>query len=166
MRATRRPRFSVAKGEDMKSGFIGMVLVVCLITPAIFLGGGEGFLNIPSVLICIGLPIGLCITSAGVSDVVRALRALRCLVVAPRESDLTARNAQVLGHMITYAYAAGVIGTMIGWIQILQSDTAPDRLPIGVAVSLLTLFYSILISECVLRPAVRRIEGELKRVGG
>ena len=149
----------------MKSGFIGMLLVFGLILPAIFLGGGSGFFNLPSLIICIFMPFALALASAGSSDLGNALRAFRCFFVSPRETDLAARNAQVLRDMISYAYAAGVIGSMIGWIQILRASIRPENTPLGFAVSILTILYAIIISECILRPAARRIEGELQKGG-
>ncbi|MFC2140529.1 MotA/TolQ/ExbB proton channel family protein [Candidatus Auribacterota bacterium] len=146
----------------MKAGFIGMLIVLFLIMGAILLGGGN-FFNIPSLVICIGLPIGLSIASAGLADLGPALLSLRSLFITPRDSDLKARNAQVLRDMISYAYAAGVIGTMIGWIQMLSGFNDFSLIGIGFALSVLTIFYSIIISECFLRPAARRIEGELKK---
>jgi|GEM_PF-3495294 len=147
----------------MGSSIVGMVGVFCLVVPAIFLGGGSGFFNVPSVVICALLPISLALASAGASDVGRALRALRCLLVAPREADLTPRNAQVLRHMISYAYAAGVVGALIGLIQALSPFGGSSTLPMWVSLTLLTLLYSVFISECVLRPAARRIEGEWEK---
>ena len=56
----------------------------------------------------------------GMSDLAHALRALPRLLVFPRDTDLTVHNTQVLRHMISYTYAAGIIGMMIGWIQMLR----------------------------------------------
>ncbi len=147
----------------MKSGLVGMLLVFCLIAPAIMLGGGNGFFNLPSLIICIFMPFALAITSVGAPDLSNALRALRCLFLSPREEDLTPRNSEVLRYMITYAYAAGVIGAMIGWIQILRAGIQPGHMPLAFAVSTLTVFYSTIIAECILRPAARRIEGERQK---
>ncbi len=147
----------------MKSGLIGMFLVFGLIMLAIALGGGNGFFNVPSLVICIGLPIGLSLASAGAGDTRNALRALRSLLVLPPPADITVRNSQVLRHMISYAYAAGVIGTMLGWIQMLRHIKEPSIVPLGIAVSLLTIFYSIIISECILRPVTRRVESEIEK---
>jgi flagellar motor component MotA len=65
--------------------------------------------------------------------------------------------------MISYTYAAGVIGTMLGWIQMLRHIKEPSIVPLALAVSLLTIFYSIIISECVLRPVARRVEDEIEK---
>ena len=110
----------VGKGENVKLGFIGMLLTFCLILPAIVLGGSKGFFNAPSLIICTLVPISLSIASTGMSDLAHALRTLRCLLVPQRDTDLTVRNTQVLRHMILYTYAAGIIGMMIGWIQMLR----------------------------------------------
>ncbi len=155
---------SAPTGKKVWFGFIGALIPFCLILCAIILGGSNNkFFDIPSLFICIGMPIGLSIASAGASDLGRALLALRSLFAPPRESDLTVRNAQVLRQMIAYAYTAGVIGSMIGWIQILWQFDSISPIAKWVAVSILTIFYAIIISECILRPAARRIEGELEK---
>jgi hypothetical protein len=108
-------------------------------------------------------PLGLPWASDGAADSRRAFRSLRTLFFKAGESDLSSRNAQVLRHMIPYAYAAGVIGALIGWIHLFGqawgfSDFAPRF-----SVTLVALFYSVIIAECFLRPAGHRIETELKK---
>lgn len=142
----------------MKSGSIGMLLVFCLVAFAIVLGDGGTFFNIPSLVICIGLPIGLSMASSGAADTAAALRSLRCLLILPRAADVTVRNSQVLRHMVSYSYAAGIIGAMIGWIQLLRQVEELSNIHLGLSLSLLTMFYSIIISECILRPGARQIE--------
>jgi flagellar motor component MotA len=112
------------------------------------------------------MPLALAITSTGAPDLNNALRALRCLFLSPREEDLRPRNSEVLRYMITYAYTAGVIGAMIGWIQILMAGIETGNMPLAFAVSMLTIFYSVIIAECILRPAARRIEGGLQENAG
>ena len=65
----------------MKTGFVGILLTFCLIVPAIVLVGSEGFLNLPSLIICIGLPIALSLASTGTTEPAHALLALRCIIV-------------------------------------------------------------------------------------
>ncbi len=65
--------------------------------------------------------------------------------------------------MITYAYASGAIGAMIGLIQMCKHNIRPEHLYGGISITALTLFYSLIISECILRPAARRIETEIER---
>lgn len=142
----------------MKSGSIGMLLVFCLVAFAIVLGDDGAFLNVPSLVICIGLPIGLSMASSSAADTAAALRSLRCLLISPRAADVTIRNSQVLRHMVSYSYAAGIMGAMIGWIQLLRRVEETPNVYCGFSLSLLTMFYSVIISECVLRPAARQIE--------
>ena len=59
----------------MKSALAGMVGVFCLMLCAIVLDGDYSFLNIPSLVICVFMPLGLAMASAGGSDLGRALRA-------------------------------------------------------------------------------------------
>ena len=65
--------------------------------------------------------------------------------------------------MISYVYAAGVIGASIGWIQILRQFNDLSTHPLCFSLGILTILYAIIISECILRPATRRIDAELEK---
>ncbi len=147
----------------MVSGFFGMLGVFCLIFPAIMLGGSGGFFSLPALAICVFLPFCLALSSAGAKDFWRAFRSPRALFFSPKSEDFTARNVQVLKHMISYTYAAGVIGAFIGWIQMFAQFQAFSSSAAWFASSLLPFFYSVVIAECFFRPAARRIEGEMEK---
>ncbi len=147
----------------MVSGFFGMLGVFCLIFPAIALGGGSSFFSVPALVICVFLPFCLAFSSAGAKDFWRAFRSPRALFFSPKSEDFTARNVQVLKHMISYTYAAGVIGAFFGWIQMFAQFQAFSSSAAFFGSSLVPLFYSVFISECFFRPAARRIEGEMEK---
>jgi hypothetical protein len=52
---------------------------------------------------------------------------------------------------------------MIGWVQMLRQFRDLAAVPFGVSLSILTVFYATIVSECILRPAARRIEAELAK---
>lgn len=57
--------------------------------------------------------------------------------------------------------AAGAAGSLIGWVQLLANLSAPEMIGPALALSLLTVFYSLIIAEFILRPCARRIEAEM-----
>lgn len=64
----------------------------------------------------------------------------------------------VLHAMGTYAPAFGMIGTLIGLIQMLRNLEDPSQIGAGMAVALITTFYGALMANLVFLP----IEGKLK----
>ncbi len=60
--------------------------------------------------------------------------------------------------MGTYAPAFGMIGTVIGLIQMLQSMSDPSTIGPSMAVALVTTFYGALLSNVVFLPLVTKLE--------
>ena len=108
-----------------------MLLTFCLNLPAILLGGSKGFFSAPNLIIYTLMPISLSIASAVMPDFVYDLRVIGCLLVPSRDTDLTVRNTQVLKHMVSYTYPAGIIGMMIGWTQMLRQFKDLSVLALG-----------------------------------
>jgi len=75
-----------------KSGIFGMVVVFGFAICGIALATGSWVLNIPHLIVSIGVSVALSLVSAGATDTARALRSLRVLVLAPRPADLADRT--------------------------------------------------------------------------
>ena len=140
------------------SGVLGLILLAALITSAISFGSGAGaFLNVPSVVIVLSLPVALGLLSFGFWDLglglflVIANPFLRVMPFAVRP-----RHAAVVKGLIAPVYAAAVIAVLIGGIQMLRAVTMDDLsyVGIGVATLLLVPFYAVLLAECLVRPAL------------
>lgn len=145
------------------SGVAGFTLAVSTVVLAIILGGRlELFFNIPSVVLVVGLTTAIGLMTYGVKDLARALFALRVVVAHMPEGLLCKRDAEILRGLTVYIYASGVIGTSIGIIQMLATLDDPSTVYQGLTVALLTLFYAVLISEGLFRPAARMIESGLQ----
>ena len=67
-------------------------------------------------------------------------------------------GAEIFATMGTFAPALGMIGTLIGLVQMLQSMDDPSSIGPAMAVALLTTFYGSLIANLVCMP----IAGKLK----
>ncbi|MEW5919738.1 MAG: MotA/TolQ/ExbB proton channel family protein [Bacillota bacterium] len=58
----------------------------------------------------------------------------------------------------TYAPAFGMIGTLIGLVQMLTALDDPEKIGPGMAVALLTTFYGVLLANLVLLPIAGKLE--------
>ncbi len=67
-------------------------------------------------------------------------------------------GADVMGIAGTYAPAFGMIGTVIGLIQMLQSMEDPSSIGPAMAVALITTFYGALLSNVLFLPLKAKLE--------
>jgi chemotaxis protein MotA len=80
-------------------------------------------------------------------------------------SAIEARHAsgkQVLDSTAAAAPAFGMIGTLIGLVQMLQSMSDPSKLGAGMAVALLTTLYGAVIANVVCIPLAGKLETRSK----
>ncbi len=139
------------------SGITGLVFFILLVGLAL-LNIWPMFVNFPSIAICIGGPIALGVMSYGTRDLLRGVWALRVLLVRVPSDTFSWRETAVLRGLIGSIYTSGVIGTAIGFIQLLTILYDESQWGPPIAFSLLCPFYSVLIAEGLVRPAVRHIE--------
>lgn len=66
-------------------------------------------------------------------------------------------GAEVFATMGGYAPALGMVGTLIGLIQMLQNLHDPDAIGPGMAVALLTTFYGALLANLVFLPLAGKL---------
>ena len=67
-------------------------------------------------------------------------------------------GAEIMTTMATFAPAMGLIGTLIGLVQMLQNMSDPSSIGPAMAVALLTTFYGALLANLIFLP----ISGKLK----
>lgn len=67
-------------------------------------------------------------------------------------------GAEVLKAAGTYAPAFGMIGTVIGLIQMLQNMSDPSSIGPAMAVALVTTFYGALLSNVIFLPLVTKLQ--------
>lgn len=63
----------------------------------------------------------------------------------------------------TYAPAFGMIGTLIGLIQMLQNLTDPSQIGKGMAVALITTFYGALLANLLFLPFAAKIKSQASK---
>jgi chemotaxis protein MotA len=69
-----------------------------------------------------------------------------------------AAGQQVLKSMATYAPAFGLIGTLIGLIQMLLALNDPDALGPAMSVALITTFYGAFLANLIFTPIATKLE--------
>lgn len=63
-----------------------------------------------------------------------------------------------------YAPAFGMIGTLIGLIQMMQNLDDPSQIGAGMAVALITTFYGALLANLIFLPAAGKIKGQTEDI--
>lgn len=204
---------------------LGIIIGVVLVTGAIILGGGAGFVNYPAMMITFGGAFAATLINFPMPKIVRTIRIVRkafasqdkdYIELFQRLSDFAVRArrdgilglesevealddqfmqkglqmavdgnaAEVIeavmeqdidsmverhevGHGIfqalgSYAPAFGMIGTLIGLIQMLRSLDDPSAIGMGMAVALLTTLYGALIANLIALPIAGKLEQRTK----
>lgn len=71
--------------------------------------------------------------------------------------DRHATGKKILEYMGAAAPAFGMIGTLIGLVQMLKNLESPDQIGAGMAVALLTTFYGALLANLVFLPLAGKL---------
>jgi len=103
---------------------VGLVIFLLVLLAGILLGGDLlQFVHFPSV----GFVI---IASSGLA------------LMKHRKGE---SRQDFLSHLKRYAIPAGVIGCLIGFVQMGQNVSDPKHIPAGVSVAVLTVFYGLIL---------------------
>ncbi len=71
-------------------------------------------------------------------------------------------GAELLITLGTYAPAMGMIGTVIGLVQMLQTMSDPSTIGPAMAVALITTFYGALLANLVFNPMAGKLKARSK----
>lgn len=71
-------------------------------------------------------------------------------------------GAEVFSTMATFAPAMGMIGTLIGLVQMLQSMDDPSKIGPAMAIALLTTFYGSVLANLICLPIAGKLRGRSK----
>ena len=134
------------------SGLLGFGMIAA----AISLGSPpSSFINVPSLLIVLGGTLLLSLAHHAPQDLWEAHRA--SLGHAELHASVAARHMAVLQTMRVLAIGTGLVGTIIGLVQMLQNMEDPSKIGPAMAVALLTAFYGIAWAELLLAPLINRL---------
>jgi len=87
------------------------------------------------------------------SDTIRDIMSLEIQYLRDRHSN----GKKILEFMGTAAPAFGMIGTLIGLVQMLSNLSSPDKIGGGMAVALLTTFYGAFVANLVFIPLAGKL---------
>lgn len=132
------------RGLELLFGFGGIALITIaavLISPGATL---MGFIDYPSLILCVGVVAGFLLVSHGV------VAAWRGLVIAVRGTSKNLDDVHLAVDVCDAAtqsvVLAGVIGSLIGLVIMLGNMSDPSAIGPGMAVALLATFYSALLA--------------------
>ena len=135
---------------------LGKLLGFALFMSALFFGILMGtnlgtFFNLPSILIVLGLIVGGLFSSHSAADIRQGLSAY----FGPEQlAESEARKGHILfSRLSELAIGAGLVGLLVGLVQMLQKMDDPSMIGPAMAVALLTLFYGVILSVLVFRGA-------------
>ena len=132
---------------------VGFVLAILLLMMGI--GSNlEAMVDPPSAIIVLGFVFGALLLSG--ADIPLMLRGIRPDGLTPDEA---ASAAEAWKRVRLFGLAAGGLGTIIGWTIMLRNMDDPAAIGPGLAISLLTLLYGVVLAFIVALPlqaALRR----------
>jgi flagellar motor component MotA len=125
---------------------IGLLGAMGVIVWAIVMGSGATlFINIPTFVAVFGIAFFALLATFGTDFLKFIPESL--LNFVSTNSQPNPRYAEIALFMSRYIIGAGIIGMMIGLIQMLANLSDPSGIGAGMAVCLLTVFYAIIFSE-------------------
>jgi len=117
----------------------------------------EGILSLQSVMNEVDDPFFLKGLQAAVDgqepEALRTMLELEIDYVAERHG----KGAEILNSMGNYAPALGMIGTLIGLVQMLKSMNDPSTIGPAMAVALITTFYGALLANLLFLPMAGKL---------
>ncbi len=103
------------------------------------------FINIPSAILTYGITFFLLLNNFGKDFIEYLPNSILCFFAVPVEKKTV--FAEISKYGSRYVIASGLIGTLIGLVQMLQSMDDPSIIGPSIAIALLPTFYAILAAE-------------------
>ena len=137
-------------------GIIFGVFGIGFVLSGIMLGGSLGtFVDLPSIAIVSGITVFFTLAFHGVTPTLGALNAGFSSDRLPAEH--ARRDVRILLTARMLASASGVIGTLIGCVNMLANLDDPTKIGPAMAVALLTLLYAVCLAEGLFGPLINRL---------
>lgn len=142
------------------SGVFGLALaVVVLGWAAIRVGSPWIFFDLRSVVLVVGWSFAVGVMTFGRWEFLAGVRAIGILFGSfPAQS---ARAIPVLRALRRNLYAGGVLGVLIGVVQMLANLGDPSTIGPSLALALMSTFTATVLAELLCRPAVERLSRAL-----
>ncbi len=117
------------------------VLIGCIVVG----GGAQSFIHIPSIVFVLGITFFALLATFG-TDFLKFIPQ-SFLTFVSRSPEPKPKFAEIALFASRYLIGSGLIGMLIGLIQMLRNLESPEHIGAGMAVALLTVFYAIVVSE-------------------
>ena len=144
------------------SGFFGFLLLAMIMGGDVALADDMfAFAYLPAFLVTVFGSLALSYLAYGALDTIRALQSLAWLLKNPGPDADAAGLVRVLKGNLTHLYACGATGTFIGLVKMLDFQARTDSAgwqASPILVTLLPLFYALVLSEFLVRPAARHVQ--------
>ena len=142
-------------------GIVFAFLGISMVLAGVLLGGTlAAFIDLPSVAIVFGCTTFFTFAYHSVGDTIRAFS------VALSSKDISAAEAQqhvrTLSTVRILASASGVVGALIGMVNMLANMDDPRAIGPAMAVALLTVLYGVIIAELFVGPLINRLRNRAK----
>ncbi len=128
-------------------------MLVFSILPAIVLVGAplSNFFHPVSISIVLGTMMGGILLSHSPGEVAHGVRVY--LSRAPGDAAQNSATTRLLTSLASLSMTGGLLGLLIGLVGLFRNLEDPTHIGPGMAGALLPLFYGIVLSEFVFRPA-------------
>ncbi len=139
----------------------GIVAIFGLMVVAAALSGPPlplALVNLPILLFCTGVILGLGLVSFGYRDLAQTLSLLPRLLTQTGPLAGSERNAFVLRGLIAHAYAAGTLSALLSLFSVLLTLDDPAKLAVAASLCILSIIYAVVFGECVLRPSLYHLQ--------
>ncbi|MBI9013272.1 MAG: hypothetical protein JEZ08_13650 [Clostridiales bacterium] len=121
-----------------------VVLVLFLFWILALAGNIYAFIDAASLIFIVVISISMLVFSNQWSDYVRAIRISMGATEFTTKEYRASRNAMDLS--IRTAFVSGVIGTIVGLVQLVVLTDDPQSITAGMAIGILTLLYALIIN--------------------
>ena len=136
---------------------VGLVIVLVLFFLGVMMGGTlANVLDTPSVLIVVGLTLGLCLQGKVPLGMV-----IQSFFGTEFQGEDLRVVVQAWKHVRTYIMASGLLGTFLGMINMFQALDVYDAFFPGTATAFITTFYAAILSYMIFLPLQHRLEKQL-----
>lgn len=151
-------------GKEIGMGIVFFVLGIGSILLGILLGGELNlFFDSPSLTIVLGTTFFFSFAYHSVGETTKAVAAGFSNESLPAAE--AHKHINVLSTMRVLAAASGLVGTLIGLVNMLANMDDPRSIGPAMAVAILTLFYGVLIAELCLGPLISRLRNRIQGDG-
>ncbi len=142
-------------------GLLFGALGVGMILAGILMGGRLGlFIDPPSVAIVFGITFFFTFAYHSAGQFFAALT--KGFGREPVPANEAQQHIRVLWTARTLATASGVIGSLIGFVNMLANMDDPKSIGPAMAVALLTMLYAVILAEGLFGPLINRLRNRME----